>query len=403
MATVLCVWELGGNLGHLSNLRLPVQIALQQGHRVVMALKDQSHARQVLGDLPVTYLQAPFRAQALAADAPAIPSFSHLLIRQCFTSVNELAGYLRAWHAIFAAVQPDLVLFEHSPTALIAAYGCNFKKVMIGNGFTAPPVQADVQEPFLPFPTTLRTLPVWAGLRQDDGEVCKLINAARSRLGLALLPHLHAIHAQVDATWLMTWAPLDHFGPRPGAHYLGIEPAQPRAAPVWPAGDGPRVFGYLQAFGALEPLLRALMARRARAVLFVRHMPLSMRRAFAHTGVEFVDAPVDLHQVAHQADWVISHGNHSTVAHFAATGVPQLLIPLYQEQLFLARRMVQHGVALIAFQDQAGFTPEVAALSTQAHFRQRARGLAEQCGPYDTVPLCTAVGRVITLLTKVTI
>jgi hypothetical protein len=38
MATVLCVWEQGDNLGHLANLRLPVEEALRLGHRVVLVI-----------------------------------------------------------------------------------------------------------------------------------------------------------------------------------------------------------------------------------------------------------------------------------------------------------------------------------------------------------------------------
>ncbi|MBC7917302.1 MAG: hypothetical protein H7Y28_05785 [Rhodoferax sp.] len=399
MATILCVWELGGNLGHLSNLRLPVEIALQQGHRVVMALKELQHVKQVFGDLPIQYLQAPCRTANLPLEAAGIPSFTHLLIRQCFGSVDELSGYLRAWGEIFDGVKPDLVLFEHSPTALIAAHHRRFTKVLIGNGFTAPPVQSDASEPFLPFPTTLRSPQVWQGLQHDDQEVCKLLNAALARVALPEIPNLHAIYAQADTCFLMTWPVLDHFGPRANAQYLGVEPPRPHPAPPWPQGSGPLVFGYLQPFPSIELLLRGLMAQNARAVLFVRHLPEAVRKSYANTGLVFVDAPVDLQIVAQQADWVISHGNHSTAAHFMVSGVPQLLIPQHQEQLFLVQKLVAQGVAAMAFQDQTSYAVPLRAIG-EPGYRQHARRLAQQCGPYDTPAVSDAIRQEFDLLLK---
>ena len=354
--------------------------------------------KQVFGDLPIHYILAPCRPPNAPLEQAPIPSFTHLLIRQCFSNVDELSGYLHAWCSIFEQVKPDLVLFEHSPTALIAAHHCHFKKVLVGNGFTAPPIQTDAAEPFLPFPDTLRVPQVLQGLHQDDGEVCKLINAALNRLLLPEIPNLHAIYAQVDTSFLMTWPALDHFGSRVGMRYFGVEAPSALSAPPWPRGAGPLVFGYLQAFPSIELLLRGLMAQNARSVLFVRNLPDAIRQSYSHTGLVFVDAPVDLQTVAKQAAWAISHGNHSTVAHFAASGVPQLLIPLYQEQLFLAQKLAAQGSAVVAFQDQPGFTAPLRALELDTGYRQRATQLAQQCGPYDTQAVSDGIRQEFDLL-----
>jgi hypothetical protein len=403
MATVLCVWELGTDLGHLSALRLPVEVALAQGHRVVMALKEGHNIRQVFGDWPIKYLQAPFRKPGSNCALTPIPSFTHLLIRQCFDNQEELAGYLRAWSAIFDSIKPDIVLFEHSPTALIAAYGCRFKKVLVGNGFTAPPGHNHPGEPWLPFPTTTPRSDVLIGLMQDDLEVLKLINSARSQLELSELPSMHAIYGQVDDYFLMTWPALDAFGPRTGVTYLGIESPQIRTPPRWPGGNGPRVFGYLHSFPSVLPLLRDLQSCRARAVLFIRHLAPELRVAFQGSGLEFVDQPVDLSQVAREADWVITHGNHSTAAHFASRGVPQLVIPLHQEQLFLARNLERRGAAVIGYQDQEHFANLLGALSKDYRYRQNAVALAQECDQNHTRDACAHIERRFQLLTETSI
>lgn len=379
MATLLCIWELGTDLGHLSTLRLPVELALSQGHIVVMALREGHNVKSVFGDWPIRYLQAPFRRDRAQGNATPIPSFTHLLVRQCFESVDELAGYLKAWRQLYEEVQPDLVLFEHSPTALIAAYGCPFKKILVGNGFTAPPGQHTFGAPFLPFPTTTALPNVRQGLLQDDAEVLKLINSARLQLNLSHLPHMHSIFGQVDDYFLMTWPMLDPFGPRIGATYLGIEPPRPAMPPYWLSANRPRVFGYLHAFPALVPLLKNLHSCNVSAVLFIRNLPISVRDAFEGSGLSFVDQPVDLNRVAQEADWVINHGNHSTAAHFVSTGVPQLFIPLHQEHLFLARNVVRLGAAVLGYQDQAGFAEETQELSCSTRYRQKAEMLAQQC------------------------
>lgn len=403
MATVLCVWELGTDLGHLSALRLPVEVALAQGHRVVMALKEGHNVRQVFGDWPIQYLQAPFRPPKIVGASSPIPSFTHLLIRQCFDNREELAGYLRAWTEIFDSVQPDVVLFEHSPTALIAAFGYGFKKILVGNGFTAPPGHHHLGEPFLPFPTTTPRPDVLIGLVQDDVEVLKLINSARLQLQLSQLPSMHTIYGQVDDCFLMTWPVLDAFGPRPGIPYLGIEPSQTRTPPIWPKGDGQCVFGYLHAFPSVVSFLRDLQSCRVRAVLFIRQLSPGIRAAFEGKGLEFVDHPIDLNRVADEADWVINHGNHSTAAHFASRGVPQLLIPLHQEQLFLARNLERHGAAGIGYQDQGSFMNLLIALSKDQRYRQNAASLAKQCDQNHTRDARSYIERSFRLLTETSI
>ena len=402
MATILFVWELGTDLGHLSTLRLPVEIALAQGHRVVMALKEGHNVKRVFGDWPIQYLRAPFRQHNSPGVSSPIPSFTHLLIRQCFDNVEELAGYLCAWRQIFDSVRPDVVLFEHSPTALIAAYGCGFKKILVGNGFTAPPGQDIPGVPFLPFPTTAKRPEVLNGLLQDDAEVLKLINSARMQLRLSVLPKLHAIYGQADDCFLMTWPMVDAFGPRQGVQYLGIEPPPSHIAPQWPTGRGPKVFGYLHTFPSVFPLLKDLRSCKARAVLFIRHCPADLKATFERD-VEFVDQPVDLKDVASEADWVINHGNHSTAAHFASKGVPQLLIPLHQEQLFLARNLERNGAAVIGYQDQNSFIGHMKALSNDMRYRQNAALVAQQCDQNQTRVARSTIERSFRLLTNTSI
>lgn len=310
----LFVWEQGTGLGHLSQLRLPMEVALAQGAEVFLAARELPGVREVLAGLPITLLQAPFRQGVKPAPSESFLSYTHLLGRQCFGSADELEMYVRAWRALFALVQPDLCLFEHSPTALIAAFGYAFKKVLLGSSFVLPPASALSASPFLPFPTTPLTPDTLARLRADDTQLLTLINAAMQRLGSPELPDLGAIYGQTHASFLSTWPAMDVFGERVGETYLGMAPAAGQLPPPWPQTDGPKVFAYLHNFPSLAHLLRDLQGSKVCALLLVRGLPPELRAAFSSPSLRFVDHLVDLGQVAQKAAWVVHHGNHNTMA-----------------------------------------------------------------------------------------
>jgi hypothetical protein len=387
MARVLCVWELGTRLGHLNHLRLPIEVALGRGHEVVVAARELPGVRDVLADMPITLLQAPFKQGIKAADRRSFLSHTHLLGNQCFSSAVELESYVRAWSGLFDVVRPDIVLFEHSPTALIAAFGYAFKKVLVGSSFALPPAHALAVSPFLPFPTTPQTDAVFRQLKADDAQVLGVIAAALKRIDFPPLPSLSDIYAQAHARFLTTWPVLDHFceslGPRVNERYLGLAPLTGHPSPPWSDLAGDKVFGLLQNFPSLPQFLRDLQAAQVSALLYVRDLPPGVRDTFSSATMRFIDGPVDLGQVAQQAAWVAHHGNHGTMATFALSGVPQLVIPCYQEQLFGALGLVHKGCGAMAFQDQPVFTAAIHALTTNKAMKQSAMQVASQCAPFD--------------------
>jgi UDP:flavonoid glycosyltransferase YjiC (YdhE family) len=305
--------------------------------------------------------------------------------------------YLQAWRTLFSLIQPDVVLFEHSPTALIAAHDKTFRKVLVGNGFFVPSPGSDPHAPFLPFPTTQLSPEVVAGLMHDDAALLACINRALFGVNAPPLPALHAMFNQVDASLLMTWPELDHFGAQAQRKYMGVEPPLARVSPQWPEGEGPRVFGYLSAIPSLETLLNDLVAAQVCALLFVRNLPPTLRERFSGPQMRFADQPVDLAEVARQAAWVINSGNHSTAATFAAAGVPQLIIPLHQEHLFMALRLVSQGSAVMAFQDQSAYSAAISALQTNPRIREKARALQAQIPPYDATAAHSLVAQALSL------
>ena len=376
---LLCVWEQGSNAGHLSNLRLPIEIALQLGHDVFVAARELNRAPEVLGGLPVTYLQAPFKQNVMPADHRAFQSYTHLILRQCFSTPIELEMLARAWRGLFDLVQPDVVLYEHAPTALVASHAYRFKKVLVGSGFMVPPVEEGQAGPFLPFITTPRSADVMAALQADDALLLALINTALANMGVPQLPSLARIYTQADQRFLNSLPQLDHFGERLGQTYLGVGSPGAQPAPHWPPGTGPKVYGYLQDIPSLGKLLQDLLAAKVCALLVVRNLPPELKRAYTSDQMHFSDTLVDLNQVASKAAWAINHANINTATVFVKAGIPQLLIPRHQEQLFVALRLVDQGSAVLAYQDQPGFAKEINALMTNTRYHECAAQLQAQC------------------------
>jgi UDP:flavonoid glycosyltransferase YjiC (YdhE family) len=378
MARILCAWELGSELGHLSKLRQPIAIALSLGHQVFLAARELRRVKLIMGDLPITYLQTPMKHRELAPE-PLFMSFAQMLASQCFSSVDEVEMLLRAWDSLFDLVQPELVMFEHAPTALAAAHQRRFRKLLVGSGFMVPPLPLQARDPFAPFITTQRTPQVLDELRAGDARLLALINQALARLDAAPLASVADLYAQADHYFLMTVPHLDHFGQREGMHYIGVEAPRPQPAPQWPPGSGPKVFGYLQPMPALEQLLRDLRDAKVCALLCVRDLPARLRETYSSDQIRFIDHLVDLAQVAREASWVINHANHNSAAVFLLAGVPQLVIPLHQEQLMAVMRLANYGGAVLAFQDQQGFVNEITVLNTNSRIRQQAARVAAEC------------------------
>ena len=82
MARVVCVWEQGSNLGHLTHLKTPIRLALEQGHEVFLVSRELHGIETVFGDWPIVYFQAPFKHHQLGGDQRALQSVTHILFRQ---------------------------------------------------------------------------------------------------------------------------------------------------------------------------------------------------------------------------------------------------------------------------------------------------------------------------------
>lgn len=177
MARILFAWELGGNFGHLGQL-LPLASQLQaRGHEVVFALRDVTRAEVMLGTRGFAYLQAPlWHARTARPSAPPC-SYSEILQQYGYSDHEGLLGMVRAWREIYRLIDPQVVLLDHAPTALLASRGLEAVCVMYGVGFCSPPRVT-------PFPNfrTWQKIPQ-ERLEASDARVLETVNHVLGKLG----------------------------------------------------------------------------------------------------------------------------------------------------------------------------------------------------------------------------
>ena len=192
MAKVLLTWELGGGSGHFVNLR-PFVCGLEAaGHKVFAALRDLGKGPDLLGGNAVTFLQAPYKADVPRNVIPLARTFADILHNVGFGDAAELAVRVDAWRDLIDSVAPDLIIFDHSPTALLAARGGKARRVLLGDSFCCPPDCA-------PFPDLRPWLPRRStGLFQTEKSVLENVNRVLRSRGQPALARLGQLYGEVD-------------------------------------------------------------------------------------------------------------------------------------------------------------------------------------------------------------
>lgn len=370
MANILLTWELGGGLGHLTLLKPIAAELLRRGHTVSVALRILNQARRLFGDLDVTYWQSPFRHSDAASLMNSPATFGQLLATIGFGDHGQLTATSAAWRSLLAAVRPDVALFDHSPTALLAAREFGFRRVLLGTGFVCPTTEPDLPRLRPPSPGDEAA----AADEQRAVENASRLLAARGQPPLGSLADLYR---QVDETLLCTFAELDHFGPRPAARYWGCWPDAFGQPFSWPAGSGRKVFAYLKPCPALPAVLDALARQRMPTVAYIDSLDGATQRQFSSATLQLHREPLNMRQAAAECDLAILHAGHGALAAMLLAGKPALLVPIYREQLLQAVRAQQQGYAeCVTADDPAAIEPKLRLLCESERYADAARGFA---------------------------
>jgi hypothetical protein len=390
MATYLFAWELGLGLGHLVNLRPLVHTLAARGHRVHLALRELERAPAVFAGAQIALWQAPFKSRrtSSAAVTPTL-SFPQLLAEAGFASPIELAGLAAAWRSILHAVRPDVIVFDHSPTALLAARSFAAKRVTLGTGFFLPLDEAPLEciQPWL-HPDPVR-------LAADEQHVLNVINTVLAQWHEPPIARVASLYHPADEHLLVTFPELDHYTRRTGAKYWGAWSIGFGKPPEWPAGSGKKVYAYLKPFRELPVLLAELRKAGCPTVIYCDGVPQQLRGEFQCPTIRFEDEPLDMNRVSQECDLAILNGNHGTTVQILLAGKPSLQIPVHVEQSLLINALIRLGAALGAAPDSAsGIQRQLEILLTSDRCTESARAFsAKYAGFNPQAQIAGIVGR----------
>jgi hypothetical protein len=377
MSTILLTWELGRGLGHLVNLQPLAEGLLRRGHRIVAALRDFSGVHRVLPVEGVEYLQAPV---ALGSQRPieSPASFAQILCNCGFADADALAIRTDAWKNLFRYVKPDLIVCDHSPTALLASRGIVPRRATIGTGFFCPPDVAPLPhlQPWMPHDASR--------LLADEHLVLDNVNRVLVRSGEQMLSRVTQLYHPADEHFLLTFPELDPYGERVGAEYWGMWSGTLGTRHLWPNGQGQKIFAYLKPFPALPQLLHALAEIPNPALVYVSGIDPGLRRQHQRSNLCFADGPVNIPQVAAECDVAILNGTLGTATALLLVGKPTLQIPLFLEQGLAAIAIARMGAGAVANpSSQQEIVTGLRAMLIQNRFAAAAQAFAARHAGFD--------------------
>ena len=239
MSRILLVWELGGNLGHITRLLALAKALRRRGHNVSFALGNTRLAAEVLTREAFPFVQAPV-VRSAAPDLPPEPaSYPEILFHFGFADAALLTAAVRAWRELYRELAPELIVFDHAPTALLAARDTGIPRVVFGTGFASPPRVS-------PMPSIRPWQDI--ALKRLEASELRALETANVTLRAIDAEPLGVFHElfDVEENILATLPELDHYGPRANVRYWGpLYDANEGAEPQWPEGGGKKIFVYL--------------------------------------------------------------------------------------------------------------------------------------------------------------
>lgn len=397
MGNVVCCWELGGYLGHISRF-LPLANALEEkGHHVDYILRDLSRAHLLIKNKNANLYQAPVWLLK-AVGLPKTPvNFAEILQIYGYLDETGLNGLVSGWMNLFERVKPDLALMDYAPTALIATRILGIKSASFGSGFFVPPPQ---------HPTPC--LRPWEKVTKErlllsDNLVLKVINKILQKYGAVKLDAIYELY-DVDENFLVTVPELDHYKNRKAKYWGEIAQHNHGEIPVWKNNGEKKVFAYIKPESKMFSVILAQLAKtKLDIILFAPNLPANIRKQYADTTITFSNKPLDIEKIAKECDFGLCHAGHDTLLNLLIYGKPVLLFPTQLEQYILSKRVEESGagISLIEGSPEKSVETAINDISSKQSFYNAAQNIATHyADTFTENPLTQIVGRCEEIMEK---
>lgn len=341
---ILFCWELGGGSGHLEGFGELARRFTLQGHDVTFATRNLRATRSFGPTSSLELIQAPMTWPP-PKHKPVV-SLADMLLKFRFDRTDDICAVVDDWLRIFRSVNPDLIVAEHSPTAVVAAQIVGIKLAIQGTGFTAPP-------PVSPMPGYFSSEKLSCDqVNNIECVAVSAINQILARYGASNIDALKDLYSK-ERSFLLTYPELDHFGSREGATYYGT-PDQSRygSDPVWPDGHGEKVFVYLHPdYPQFPIMLEQLSELNYRVLVVAPGIDRELAERSTYRQIRIVEGHVNLDKLAPQCGIAICHASHGAVARILKQGIAPIVTPNFVEQVMLARRLACEQLSFAAYPD----------------------------------------------------
>ena len=378
MATILITWELGASYGHVTRIRPVAESLIQRGHVVVFATREMKQAREVLADLDIVIVQAPYHNNRGKMIVKPTLAYADILRNCGFVNAPTLNDRVWAWLGLFELVEPDMILCDHSPTVLVAARLIEARTALLGGGFACPPNH----KPMISLRPDGKT-PADELLHREN-RIIQMINLIMRTHHLPELTSLGQLFGEVAGTFLTTFEELDHFGSRKGVQYWGAWPTFHGQPPEWPDKTKKRVIAYLKPTPNYVEVLNRLTKLDAMCLVFGTWITPKLQQRFANTTVRLQREMIDFRHLAGNCDLAILNATHGSTCAMLLHGLPILQLPTHMEQELIARRTIECGAGLRAGFRNADQIAELASrMLADESFQRASQRVADKYSKVD--------------------
>lgn len=375
MRKILFCWELGEDFGHLGKILALAQEFAQEPIQFYIASKDLSTTSKISWPANVKFIQAPIWLRSNSM-APKASSFAEILLYKGYDSSQHLKMLNDSWLTIFELVSPDIILFDYSPTALLAASSLKVPKIIASNPYLTPP----------PGTSTINLIP---GAYFDEARateihqwVIKVINSVRQDYKAPPIAAIGDLF-KADATFLSGFRATDYFNThRLNAIYCGSALAVSIGThePRWKSGLSQKNVAYLKHRDPRSStILKILASMQARTLCFYSESKSEDIKEFADSSLVVSNIPFNLDKAYSEAAVIICHGGQGVVNEALNRGIPLIVVPTQAEQYFIAEKIKALGTGIVINKNDstAEIENKISNLFSNPNVYERAKYLAE--------------------------
>jgi hypothetical protein len=338
----MCCWELGDDLGHLGQFHPIISELFRRGHEVYFVVKDLSKVGVFNWDKRIIFLQAPIWLSRLRKPIKN-KSYAEILIYKGYHSPAALHSLVAGWSNLFNLVAPDILLFDHSPTALFASSGLGIPRIILSNPFVT-----------LPAGTPPQNIRPWEDIdtkAMEDNEkyIVKVINKVAADRDFPAIQYVSDLF-NVEKVILAGFSELDFYTEaRRNATYKGsVLAVAGLAEPAWPSLSPVKIFAYLKHGNEqAERMLSILSSLNASVVCYYADAKPEHYEKYISANMNISNTPFDLTAVYKETDVIVSHGGIGMVHSALQFGRPMILLPLQLEQQNTAFILEKMNIATV--------------------------------------------------------